>query len=215
MPPEERFVVRFAAEPPQEILPTGRWAETLKAEFLAACLRMQEADEDDTDLGDIGELAYHPDRTWAGRTFVPITARTTTALDVFGFVSYVPADPDADDPDEREPGDFVATADFTDETAENNPEWKLDLCDEVIGGWRGENGRIAAMTLIWGTALVGGGAIVTAELANLTVDQCALMEDRFTLIAPDNYKSDFLEICLYNARGRELAVESLYDDDGE
>jgi hypothetical protein len=215
MPPEERFVVRFAAEPPQELLPTGRWAETLKAEFLAACLRMQEDDEDDTDLGEIGDLAYHPDRTWAGRTFVPITARTSTGLDVFGFVSYVPPDPDADDPAEREPGGFVATADFTDETAENNPEWRLDLCDEVIGGWRGENGRIAAMTLVWGQAITRGGAIVTAELAQLTVDQCALVEDRFTLIAPDNYKSDYLEICLYNDRGRELAVESLYDDDGE
>ena len=66
---------------------------------------------------------------------------------------------------------------------------------------------------MWGRALLPGGAIVTAELAKLTVDQCALIEDRFTLIAPDNYKSDFLEICLYNDRGRELAVESLYDDD--
>ena len=40
MPPEQRFVPRFAAEPPQERLPYGRWAETLGAEFLAACLRI-------------------------------------------------------------------------------------------------------------------------------------------------------------------------------
>ena len=40
MPPEERFVPRFAAEPPLEELPYGRWAERLSAEFLAACLAL-------------------------------------------------------------------------------------------------------------------------------------------------------------------------------
>jgi len=37
MPPEDRFVPRFAAEPPQDLLPYGRWSQTLTAEFLAAC----------------------------------------------------------------------------------------------------------------------------------------------------------------------------------
>ena len=40
MPPEDRFVPRFAAEPPQDLLPYGRWAQTLTEEFLAACLRI-------------------------------------------------------------------------------------------------------------------------------------------------------------------------------
>ncbi len=211
MPPQERFVARFAAEPPQEMLPSGRWADTLQQEFLAACLPLS----DDADVGEVGELVYHPDRTWAGRTYIPITARTSTGLDVFGFVSYSPPDPGADNPEEREPSAFYALADFTDETAEANPEWKLDLCDEVIGGWRGEHGRVAAMTLVWGRALTGGGAMVTAELAGLAVDQCALVDARFTLIAPDNYKSDFLEIHLWDSRGSEVARESLYDDDAE
>ena len=215
MPPEERFVCRFAAEPPQEGLPSGRWATTLQAEFLAACLRIETDPEDEVDIGEIGPLAYYPDRTWTGRTYIPITARTSTGLDVFGHVSYVPPQPDADDPDLRDPHDFVAAADYTDETAEANPDWKLDLCDEVIGGWRGESGRVAAMTLVWGRALTGGGAIATAELAGLAVDQCTLADDRFTLIAPDNYKSDFLEIQLWDRSGRELARESLYEDDGE
>lgn len=211
MPPEPRFVCRFAAEPPQEMLPSGRWAERLQEEFLGACLPLA----DEADLGDVGDLVYHPDRTWAGRTYVCITARTSTGLDVFGYVSYTPADPDADAVADREPSGFHATADFTDETAEANPEWKLDLCDEVIGGWRGEHGRVAAMTLVWGTALTGGGAVVTAELAGLAVDQCPLVDARFTLIAPDNYKSDFLEIHLWDSRGTEIARESLYDDDGD
>jgi hypothetical protein len=202
MPPEDRFVVRFAAEPPQEMLPSGRWADTLRAEFMSACLGFEE------DVGEVGEINWHPDRTWAGRSYVPITARTSAGLDVFGYVSFAPAD------DEHpEPADFHAVADYTDETAEAHPEWKLDLCDEVIGGWRGEHGRIAAMTLVWGTALTGGGAMVTAELAGLAVDQCALVDSRFTLIAADNYKGDFLEVLLWDSRGAELARESLYEED--
>ncbi len=72
------------------------------------------------------------------------------------------------------------------------------------------------MTLVWGRPLVSGGRIVTAELADLAVDQCELVEDRFTLIAPDDYRGDLLEIKLFDVRGRELARESLYaGDDGE
>ena len=203
MPPEDRFVCRFAAEPPQEMLPSGRWAQRLQEEFLGACLTFDE------EIGTVGDLNYHPDRSWSGRTFIPITARTDNGLDVFGFVSFTPADGD----EHPEPTDFHAVADFTDETAEANPDWKLDLCDEVIGGWRGEHGKVAAMTLVWGTALTGGGHTVTAELAGLATDQCGLVDNRFTLIAPDNYKGDLMEIHLWDSRGAELARESLYDEE--
>ena len=37
MPPTDRFVISFAAEPPQEGLPYGRWADTLREHFLGAC----------------------------------------------------------------------------------------------------------------------------------------------------------------------------------
>jgi hypothetical protein len=211
MPPETRFVTRFAAEPPQGGLPTGRWAATLQAEFLAACLRI---DTEGEELGEAGEIVWYPDRTWWGRTFVPATARTSTGLELFGYVSFLPGDAGAEGAD-QEPSEFEASADFTNETAEENPDWKLDLCDEVIGGWRGEQGRRAAMTLVWGRPLVRGGAVVTAELADLAVDQCALLEDRFTLLAPDDYRGDFLDIKLFSIRGEELAAESLYEEDDE
>ena len=71
------------------------------------------------------------------------------------------------------------------------------------------------MTLVWGHPLVSGGRAVTAELAGLAVDQCELESERFTLIAPDDYRGDLLEIALFDARGRELARESLYAADGE
>ena len=56
---------------------------------------------------------------------------------------------------------------------------------------------------------------MTAELADLAVDQCELIDERFTLIAPDDYRHDLLEIKLFDARGRELARESLYDGEDE
>jgi hypothetical protein len=211
MPPEDRFVCRFAAEPPQDALPAGRWADTLTAEFLAACLRI---DSEGEDLGEAGVPSWYPDRTWNGRTYVPVTARTSTNLEVFGYVSFFPGDPEATGED-QEPSGFFSSADFTDELAEGHPEWRMDLCDEVIGSWRGEVGAVAAMTLVWGRPLVARGAIVTAELADLAVDQCALVEDRFTLIAPDDYRHDLLEIKLFTAKGEELARESLYDPDDE
>jgi hypothetical protein len=214
MPPVERFICRFAAEPPQEALPHGAWAQTLQAEFLAACLRI---DAEGQEIGEARELRWFPDRAWSGRTYVPVTARTTTELELFGYVSFVAVDPDADGQD-AEPSDFRATADFTDETAERNPDWRIDLCEEVIGRWRGDGGRSAEMTLVWGVPLLANARVATAELAGLAVDQCTLTDDRFTLIAPDAYRSDYLDVKLWDADGRELASESLYvedDEDGE
>jgi hypothetical protein len=39
------------------------------------------------------------------------------------------------------------------------------------------------------------------------------MDDRFTLVALDNYTGDYLEVRLWGAGGGELASESLYEDD--
>jgi hypothetical protein len=204
MPPTDRFVISFAAEPPQEALPYGRWADTLREHFLAAC---REIDTEDEDLGDAGDIAWFPDRSYSGRTYVPAVARTTTGYELFGYVSFSESS--------GGPNEFASVADFTSETAESNPDWKLDLNDDVIGEWRGEKGNRAEMTLVWGVPLIPGGTIVTAELASLAVDQCEVVEERFTLVAPDNYRSDYLEVKLWDKRGSELASESLYVDDDE
>jgi hypothetical protein len=204
MPPTDRFVISFAAEPPQEGLPYGRWAETLKGHFLTA---IQEMDTEGEQIGEIDtEIAWYPDRTYCGRTYVPAIARTSESYEVFGYVSFSEGS--------AGPSEFDAHADFTSELAEANPDWKLDLNDEVIGAWRGELGNNAEMTLVWGAPLIPGGSLVTGELANLAVDQCELSDQRFTLIAPDNYRADFLEIKLWGKNGNELARESLYVEDG-
>ena len=74
MPPEDRLIPRFVAEPPQSEQPSGAWAQRLREEFLAACLGI---DADGEPVGEPGKLTWHPDRTWHGRTFVPVTAHTS------------------------------------------------------------------------------------------------------------------------------------------
>jgi hypothetical protein len=206
MAPTDRLVPRFAAEPPQEGLPYGRWAHRLSEEFYAACLRI---DAGDDDLGEPGDILWYPDRTYGGRTYIPATTPTSGGWELYGYVSFAPGG------EGEEPGDFAAAADFTGETAERNPDWELDLCDEIIDAWRGEHGNTAMVTLVWGRPLRPNGAIATAELADLAVDQCELVEDRFTLIAPDNYRGDFIDVKLWDQRGARLAQESLYEEDNE
>ena len=195
MPPVVRQIPLFAAEPPQEPLPYGRWGEALGEHFGAAC------------ESPIGELTWFPDRTWAGRTYVPATAPAEDGGEWFGFVSYTREHEGA------QAIDFVAEADFTEETAASNPDWTLDLSDHEIGHWRGPQGRRGVITLVWGVALVQGGAVATTELGPTTTDQCELVDDRFTLVSLDDYTGDYVEVRLFGARGAELASESLYEDE--
>ena len=69
------------------------------------------------------------------------------------------------------------------------------------------------ITLVWGVALVAGGAVATSELGPTTTDQCTLVDDRFTLISLDGFTGDFVEVRLFGPKGAELATESLYEDD--
>ena len=205
MPPEERLVPRFAAEPPHEHAPTGRWADQLREAFLEACSAAEM--EEGRELGEIGEVTWFPDRTWHGRVFLPATARTSTGLELFGYLAWA-------EPGDGEPQVDQASASATAETAADNPEWRIDLCEEVVGRWRGETGKEAAMTLVWGRPMVRGTAIATAELAGLCVDQCETSEDGlFTLLAPDDYRGDTIEVACFDRRGGELARESLYEED--
>ncbi len=206
MPVEPHVVPRYVAEPPQDPLPEGRWAATLKRHFLGACDPLSEEEEG---LGEPGEITFYPDRTWHGRTYVPATAPTSEGYELFGYVSFRPGG------EEREPSEFAAVADFTPETAAENPDWRLDLCEQVVGMWRGEDGDSADMTLVWGRPLLEGGTIVTADLGDLAVDQCELVEDRFTLLAPDGIHGDTLSCRLFDAAGEQLASESLYEDEDE
>jgi hypothetical protein len=194
VPPSERPIPQFAAEPPQEPLPYGRWAETLAEQFENAA------------EAEIGELVWFPERSFDGRTYVPATASSGDG-EVFGYVSYTREHEGA------QATDLVAVADYTDETAADNADWTLDLSDQEIGHWRGPQGRRGVITLVWGVSLVANGVVATAELGPTTTDQCELLEARFTLVSLDAYTGDYVEVRVYGADGTELTRESLYEDD--
>lgn len=208
MAPNPRPIPRFIADTSQEGIAGGRFATRLREAFV-------EAVEAITDLPAGATVPEEPDwfpeRAWGGRVWVPCSARTESdegTLELFGHVSYeLPSG-------EGDPTGFAATADFTDVLAEANADWKIDLNDDVIGRWRGENGRAGAVTLVWGRPLVRGAVAATAELDGETVDQEEISRDRFTLVALDAleaYGDDlFMEVKLWSRRAQELAAESLY-----
>jgi len=205
--PNPRPIPRFIADSTQEGIPHGRFAERLGEAFRQACREIGDL-PDGVEPPD--ELEWFPERAWGGRTWVPCTARAKGPdgpLELFGHVSYV-------QPEGSEPDDFRAKADFTDVLAEDNPDWKIDLNDDVIGKWRGESGRGGDVTLVWGRPLVQGAVAAGAELETETVDQEVVSNNRFTLIALDaltGYGDDvFLKVKLWNRRAGELASESLY-----
>lgn len=207
MPPNPRPIPRFIADTTQEGIPHGRFAERLREAFAAAVAEIE-------DLPDGAavpeEVDWFPERAWGGRVWVPGSARTESeegSLELFGHVSYVL-------PPGEEPSDFQAKADFTDVLAEDNPDWRIDLNDDVVGRWRNENGRAGAVTLVWGRPLIRNAFAATAELDGDTVDQEAISQDRFTLIALDaleGYGDEiFMQVKLWSRRADELASETLY-----
>jgi hypothetical protein len=207
MPPNPRPIPRFIADSTQEGIPHGRFGERLREEFAAACERIEDLPAG-AELP--AEVDWFPERAWGGRVWVPCSARSESeegGIELFGHVSYAL-------PPGGEPGEFAAKADFTDVLAEDNPDWRIDLNDDVIGRWRGENGRAGAVTLVWGRPLVRGAVAASAELDGETVDQEAISQDRFTLIALDAleaYGDDvFMVVKLWSRRALELASESLY-----
>ena len=220
MPPVPRPYPRFIADSPQEGKPYGRWEERLRDEFAKAC--SPHVAEAGAQL-DPETLKWFPERAWGGRAYVPVTGRGSeatagesggddsdeepAAIEYFGWVSF-------DRPEEGEPGDLRAKADYTDVTAEDNPDWRIDLSDDVIGAWRAEGDRGGDITLVWGLPLVRGAVAATAELDGEVIDQAAVTDGRFTLVAVDavsGFGDDlYLEVKLWNRTLRPIASESLY-----
>jgi hypothetical protein len=217
-PPIPRPFPRFVADAAQEKLPYGRWEERLGKEFANACEPL--AGEAGAPL-DRESLRWFPERGWGGRVYVPVIGRGTEGeagedagpVEYFGHVSFAR-------PDEGEPTDLDASADFTDVVADDNPDWRIDLNDDVIGTWRADGGRGGDITLIWGLPLVRGAVAATAELDGEVVDQVAVEDGRFTLVAVDavrGFADDlYLEIVLWDRTlRRPVASESLYAEADE
>ena len=217
MPPTRRPFPRFIADAAQEGRPYGRFEERLREVFATACEPL--AEEAGSAL-DPMTVKWFPDRSWAGRVYVPASGRAATPTtdeegesvlaEYFGWVSF------ARGGEGEEPQDLTAKADFTDVTAEQNPDWRIDLNDDVVGSWRTDGGRGGDVTLIWGLPLVRGAVAATAELDGETLDQGPVADGRFTLVAVDavhGFGDDlYLEVKLWDRAVRELASEGLYDE---
>lgn len=209
-PPVARPIPRFVADAPVEGLPYGRWAQQLRDCFAKACEpHVSEAG------GPPGEVTWFPERGWGGRVFVPAIASvegTEAPAEYFGYVSFTRAE-------DGTPGDLRSVADFTDVVVEDNPDWEIDLNEEVIGAWRGVGEQRGEVTLVWGTPMVRGAVAATAELDGEVADQASVADDRFTLVALDAVKGFpedlYVEIVLWGQRAAELARESLYEPPDE
>ena len=222
-PPIARPFPCFIADSPQEGRPYGQWAKRLEEEFAKAC--EPHAGEAGAPL-DPETVRWFPERGWGGRVYVPGAGRATepsgggepaegerasdpVLVEYFGHVSFVRSE-------DGEPSDLRASADFTGVTAEDNPQWKIDLSDDVIGAWRAEADRGGDITLVWGLPLVRGAVAATAELDGEVLDQAPVQDGRFTLIAVDAVRGFgdelYLEIRLWDRTLRQIATESLYDE---
>jgi hypothetical protein len=218
VPPIRRPYPRFIADSPQESQPYGRWEERLTESFAGACEPL--ASEAPSPL-DSETVKWFPERAWGGRVYVPVTGRaqatapaddgTEVLAEYFGWVSF-----EREGEGQDEPQDLRASADFTDVTAEDNPEWRIDINDDVIGRWRADGNRGADVTLVWGLPLIRGAVAATAELDGEVLDQAAVTDGRFTLVAVDaveGFGDDlYLEVRLWDRALREIASESLYDE---
>jgi hypothetical protein len=219
-PPNARPFPCFIADAPQEGRPYGQWAKRLEEQFATAC---------EPHAGEAGAplnpdtVRWFPERGWGGRVYVPCTGRAIepsegagpeegdaagpVLVEYFGHVSFVRGE-------DGEPEDLRASADFTDVTAEDNPDWNIDLSDEVIGSWRAEGDRGGAITMVWGLPLVRGAVAATAELDGEVLDQAAVQDGRFTLVAIDAVRGFgeelYLEVRLWDRTLRQIASESLY-----
>lgn len=219
MPPISRPFPRFVADAAAEARPYGRWAERLAEAFMAACEQhVAEAGSPP----DVEAIRWFPERSWGGRTYVPATARAagaavptgeaadaSAAVEYYGWVSFVRGG------EGEEPAELDAGADFTDVTADENPDWEIDLNDAVIAPWRAEGERGGDLTLVWGLPLVRGAIAATAELDGEVVDQTPVDEGRFTLVAVDAVtgfgdEELLLEVRLWDRQLRKVAAESLY-----
>ena len=139
---------------------------------------------------------------------MPATAPADDGGEVFGYVSYTREHEGA------QAADFIAAADFTDETAAENPDWTLDLSDQEIGHWRGTEGRRGVITLVWGVALVAerrGGHGRARPHHHRPVRRSWRTASRSCRSTPT--RATTWRCGLFGARGAELARESLYEDE--
>ena len=225
-PPITRPFPCFIADSPQEGRPYGQWAKRLEEEFAKAC--GPHADEAGAPL-DPETIRWFPERGWGGRVYVPGTGRATeptgggepkegeqaadpVLVEYFGHVSFVR-------PEDGEPGDCRANADFTDVTAEDNPELEdrpLGRRDRHLAGG-GRSGRRDHPGV--GPAAGAGRGRRHRGARRTRSSTRRLSRTAGSRWSPSTRMRGFgdelyLEIRLWDRTLREIATESLYAYEG-
>ena len=209
VPPNPRPIPRFIADSTQEGIPHGRFAERLGGSLprglrraSTTCPRASSAD---------GELDWFPERAWGGRVWVPCSTRAEGPegeLELFGHVSYV--QPEEGDP-ERLPGQgrLHRRARRGQPRLEDRPQRRRDR--PLARRERPRRRRHPRL----GPPPPPGRRRRHRRARLETVDQEAISNGRFTLIALDaleGYGDEILmQVKLWSSRAKELASESLYD----
>ncbi len=88
----------------------------------------------------------------------------------------------------------------------------MDIFQEVIGGWRGERGMVAAMTLVWGVTLERRGRL-RQRRARPGDRRCRSSTAASRCSPPTPTTTSISDIVLKDGVGVELVRESLYEDD--
>ena len=174
--------------------PHGRWADRLRAEFLAAA-------QDLDGIGEPGELAFYPDRTWHGYTYIPVTARTANGLRGLRLralrrrhrrrATRATSPPTPTSPRRRPSA---------------TPTGSSTCATRSSAAGAAPTAPVASMTLVWGRALVAGGARRHRRARRAHRRPVRAVDDRFTLLAPDDFADGLLEVRLYSDAGERAGA---------
>jgi len=200
MPPTGEIVPRYVAEPPQ-VDPARSLRRPLAREFLDAVQRLDGSANPAScpSSPDRSGTAIHTCRSPAASAD---GSRGLRVRDVLGFPPTAPSRPTS-----------LPTRTTHDETPIPTPIGKIDLCDEVIGGWRGVTRRQRLDDLVWGRPRRAAASRRRARRAHRRRVR-AVRGPLHACSAPERLRRQLLEIALTTA-GSELARESLYEDDAK
>jgi len=197
-----RLIPQFAAEPPQETLPYGRWADLLRGQLLRRSCAWRGRG------GGPRRAGRHRlvPRPHLGRAHVRARDDAhTTGLELYATSSFTLG--------ERGPDDFDASAFATDILGRGRPAGRSTSSDDEIapGAATAAARRLDASS---GCPATRRRRVATAELAEVT--SRSVRADREPLHAdrPDRYPhpTDELQVALFNARASSCARVALRGD---
>ena len=195
-----------AASPPNRPRRRCRTApgpQTLHAEFLAACLRI---DAEGQELGEARDLRWFPDRTWNGRTYIPVTARHDDRPRAVRLRLVHPRRPGGG-------GDRRRAVRLRHPRGLHRGDGGAQprVADRHLRGGRGQLARRGRPRRRDDARLGhaddrGARSWPPPSWRASPSTSASSRDDRFTLLAPDNFRGDFLDVKLWDSRRARAGV---------